>query len=442
MAKETPKKKTAVNRKLIAGVTLLVALVLTVVFIWLGLSGRQMDNQGLYKLLPWLPTTSETSNWRQALVPGAGLGDTKVFTFAPSTEESPAQADFDKAINVLVKRLNDLGWTDTAVEVKDGNLVVTLPSGADTTYLNTLLSAKGDFTFTDPAGAVFMTGDNVTQASFGYADQSGTNFALSLLFDAVGKEAFGQKSIELAGQNITLMRDGVVIVSPGISDPITQGQVSIPGFTLESARENAVLLRSGALPFALTAQGEGVSAAPLLGSNVQKTLILALTVVFVLVALYFLITYRLGGLISVWVLLLQLGLSWFFAGLIGAGFTVLTLSAIFVAFILTVFVIIRLYAHLSQEVRSGRSLRQALKDAYAGHGHAGLDALAGLLLVAVVLIIMNLGMISIFSELFALTLLIALVLTQLLLRVLLNETIHLFGGTASLYTATSSKKEA
>jgi preprotein translocase subunit SecD len=441
MAKNSKNKKITVSRRAIAALTLAVALVLTIIFVVLGVTGRKMDTQGLFKLLPWLPTTGETYDWRQALVPGAGLGDTKVTTLGAVTEGDAAQEELQNAVKVLVKRLSDFGWTDAAVEISGGKLVVTLPEGADTQYLNSILTAKGEFTFSDPAGEVFMDNTNVTSAGFGYADQSGTNFALSLAFDAEGKEAFGQKSTELSGQSITLRRDGLTVVSPSISDPITEGSVSIPGFTLEAARENAVLLRSGPLPFTLSSEAEGTTGSALLGNNAQNTLIIALLCAFALIALYFLVSYRLGGFLAAWMLLLQLAFSYFFAALIGAGFTVLTLSAIYAAFLVTVFTILSLFSSVRQDVKRGRSMRQSLKESYATHGHASLDVFVGLLLISVVMIIMDKGIIKDFSEIFAISLLLGLLITHLVFRLLLNETVHLFGGKASLYAANSTEKK-
>ena len=54
-------KKLTVNRKAVAALTLAVALVLTVIFVALGITGRKIDSQGLYNLLPWLPTPNKTS---------------------------------------------------------------------------------------------------------------------------------------------------------------------------------------------------------------------------------------------------------------------------------------------------------------------------------------------------------------------------------------------
>ncbi len=440
MAKESPKKPAAVNRKLIAALTLAVALVLTVVFLVLGVTGRSMDKDGLYKLLPWLPTPSSSLSWRQALVPGAGLGDTVVLTLTPDSD-APSAEQMDQTIEILVKRLNDLGWTDTAVEQKDGKLIVTLPKGADAAYLRTLLSVKGAYEFTTPEGEAFMTGENVTGASFGYADQTGTNIALSMQFDQHGKTAFGEKSSQLKGQRIIIKRDGQILAEPGIDEPITQGMVSIPGFTLEAARENAVLLRSGALPFVLNASDDGLASSPLMGEKVQKTLIIALLIVFALVAVYLLVRYRLAGLVAVWALLLQAAFSWFLAALVGAAFTMLTLVAVTVPFLVSVFAILRLFSGMEEDIRSGRSLRLALKEAYSKMGHAGLDAIVGLLVISLVLIMINLGLISLFAEVFALALFCALLATQVVLRLLLNETIHLFGSKNALYAANTTQKK-
>ena len=62
-------------------------------FIVLGFTGRNMDADGLYKLLPWLPVPGETTLWRQALKPSADLGATREYTFAIRLEEAKDAAD-------------------------------------------------------------------------------------------------------------------------------------------------------------------------------------------------------------------------------------------------------------------------------------------------------------------------------------------------------------
>jgi preprotein translocase subunit SecD len=440
MTKKPQKQKITVNRKLVAALTIIVVLALSIAFVTLGVTGRKMDAQGLYNLLPWLPTPGESTNWRQALVPGAGLDDSVVVLLSPAGSET-GEEEMKAATRVLVKRLGDFGWADTAVQVKEGKLEVTLPKSADVDYLKTLLTAKGEYTFETPEGEVFMTGENVTTAGFGYADQSGQNIALSMVFDSFGKDAFGTKTGELSGQNITLKRDGEVVVSPSIGEAITQGMVSIPGFTLDSARENAVLLRSGALPFALAQEGDSLPGRALLLGESKDLIIYAFVAVFAILALYLIARFRLGGLIAAWMLLMQLALSYFFAALIGAGYTVLTLSAIYAALLVSFFAVNNLFLAIQEDARQGRSIRQAIKDGYAGKGHASLDVFAGLLLLFIVFIMMDQGIIKMFSEVIAIGLLLGLIMVHLVLRLLLNESIHLFGGKNSLFTSNNSVKK-
>lgn len=444
MAKQVQtKQKPQGSRKLIAALTLVVALVLTAVFLFFGVTGRNMDAQGLYKLLPWLPIPTEGTLWRQALVPGASLGDTQVLTFTGANEDTEANKDLETTVQVLSKRLNDLGFVDAGVEVKNGQVQVTLPGAANLQEAEKLLSQQGKYSFADPQGQVFLDGDAVVSSGFGYADNSGTNFALSVEFDSKGKQVFSDKSRELIGQSISILRDGVILVSPSISEPLVEGRVSIPGFTLEDARDNAILLRSGPLPYALTLVSPAQQDSSLYGDNVQSMLVIALYTFALLVLLYFVFAHRLAGLTAAWMLLLQLALGFFLAALIRSGFTVMTLWAVFASFVVTAFGFQNLLLGLQDDLARGRSVRQSLKDSYAGRGHISLDVFAALILINVVLIIADAGLIRIFAQIFALGLLAGLLVLHLLYRLVLNEVIHLAGGSTTLYAAkVAARKEA
>lgn len=444
MAKPVQKKKITVNRKAVSAVTLLLALALTVVFVTLGITGRDMDAQGLYKLLPWLPTPGETTLWRRALVPGAELGDTIVQTYTQPAAADASDEDLTEAVSVLTARLINYGWTDAVVETSgEGQINVTLPASADPVYVAETLASRGEYSFTDPEGNVFLTGDHIDAAGFTFSDQTGTSYALSFQFDKEGQEIFAQKSSELVGQSITLLRDGLEVASPSISTPLTQGAISIPNFPLEEARDNAILMRSGALPFSLTLDQAGVQGTPLMGINVQRNLIILLFIAFVLIAALLIVRHRLAGVMAAWMLLLQLTLSYFFAALIGAGFTVSTLVGIYGSFLVMVFALINLFGGMNSDIRRGRSVRQAIKEGYMTRGHASLDVYAGLIFISVIMIIMDQGAVKAFFEVFALGLLLGLTLTHLALRLVMNEAINLLGAKSPLYTAPSTlKKEA
>lgn len=442
MAKPVSGKKFSINRKAVSAVTLIVLIALTVVFVWLGVTGRNMDEQGLYKLLPWLPSAGTEARWREALAPGAELGETLVLTLKAEAENPLTEEEQNETVRVLAARIQDMGWQDARVEaLEDGCFQAVLPKAADDGHVEHLLDTKGEFTFADPEGNVFLSSKNVVSAGFGMMNPGDTDYALSLIFDEEGKRIFGEKTTELAGQSIALKLDGNTLVSPGVSEPLTQGAVSIPGFALESAREYAVMLRSGAMPQALEVT-EKTNGAPLLGEGVQDKLIIALMVVFALVALYLIIRQRLGGVVAAWMLLLQLSLSYFLAALMRAGFTLVPLSAIWLGFLVVVYAIVVLFNDVQHDIRRGRSVRQAVKESYAGHGHGALDALAALLIICVVVIIIDAhGVVGSFAKVLGVSLLVGLVLSQLGLRLMLGETLTLFGDHSALYAGGVMKKE-
>ena len=57
------------SRKASAILALCVVLVLTIAVGYLGVHGTWLDSRGLYKLLPWLPTT-DVENWPQSIALG------------------------------------------------------------------------------------------------------------------------------------------------------------------------------------------------------------------------------------------------------------------------------------------------------------------------------------------------------------------------------------
>lgn len=442
MAKPVTGKKVTVNRRAVSAVTLIVLIALTVAFVWLGMTGMNLDGQGLYKLLPWLPTTGTETRWQDALVPGAELGETLVMHFTPEAENPLTEEEQAETIRVISARIRDLGWQDSRVELLEGGTFrATLPKAADDGHIDHLLDAKGEFSLADPEGNEFLTGANIASAGFGVSDASGTDFSLSIAFDEEGRRIFGEKTTELVGQSISLKLDGETLVSPGVNMPLTEGGVSIPGFALEPAREYAIMLRSGPMPYALEV-GQAEAGAPALGEGVTGRLVLALFVVFILVALFLIIRQRLGGLVAAWMLLVQLALSYFFAALMGAGFTLVTLAGIWLAFLAMLLGVVMLFEDVQEDVRRGRSVRQALKESYGGRGHGALDVLAALIAVCVLVVIVDAqGVIGSFGKVLGVSLLTGLVLSQVALRLILRETLTLFGDRSALYASGVTKKE-
>lgn len=443
MAKPVQSNKKTVNSKAVAAVTLAVVLVLTIAAGIIGVNGMKLGQDGLYKLLAWIPTPSQSSTWREALVPGTDLGENmvQVYTVSPLEEGAEVTGEqLKQAVNVLTRRLAFGGWSSAQAEVtEDKKIKLILPLDGTHDHAFEMLTAKGDFALADPEGTPFVTYKNIKQASYGVAGADGS-YAVSFMLDNEGKNAFAEKTTELIGQSISLMIDGEAVASPGINTPLTEGQASLPGFNNENSVAYASMMQFGPLPFSLSMESQVMDGAPIYGENAANTLIIALFIAAALVCLYALFTYRLGGLIAAWLLAIQLITAYFFAALMGAGFTVSTLLAVWGSFALLAWALLVLYRSMKQDLTRGRSIRQSLKEAYSGSGKVAVDVLMALLVMTVVLIIADHQTIGAFMLPFAIGLLIDLALVGICLRVLLGSAITLCGTSTSLYI--SAKKEA
>jgi preprotein translocase subunit SecD len=441
MAKPVQQQKRNVNPKVIAAVTLTVVLIATIVAGILGLTGMKLDNQGLYKLLAWIPNPSQQSTWRDALVPGADFGPTLEMTLAaaPVTEgEAVTGAQLNETLHILQQRFDYGGFSGFRVErLGENQVLVRLPLSGARDQVYEQIAKRGEVGFATPSGEVFLTADHIAQASYIEDINNGT-YAISFKLDAEGKRIFAEKTTELIGQNMSLNVDGVQVANPGISQPLTEGQASLPGFSQEQALIYATLMQSGPLPVKLTLENQQ-EGAPLYGTDAQNTVIIVSAVIALLMALYFLVRYRLGGAVAVWLMVIQLIAIWFLAALTRAGFTLITLAAVCASFGLLVYALMILYNGTKTDLDRGRSIRQAVKESYTGIGRVPIDVLAGLLLFSIIMIIADKGQIGVFMRTFALGLLVDLVLATVGLRLLLGQTISLFGSRTSLYT--SARKE-
>lgn len=83
--------------------------------------------------------------------------------------------------------------------------------------------------------------------------------ALNIRFDADGARAVARATATHIGHRLAIVLNGIVLASPYVNEPITQGTIQISGdLTPRYSEEVADLLRAGALPMPLTL----VSAAP------------------------------------------------------------------------------------------------------------------------------------------------------------------------------------
>ncbi len=220
---------------------------------------------------------------------------------------------------------------------------------------------------------VMVSGDELNDANQGF-DQQTNAPVVNIRFNGQGGKKFGKVTTENVQKPFAIILDNSVISAPNINEPILGGQAQISGnFTVQSANDLAVSLRSGKLPVALKVVDER-SVGPDLGKQSIESGVRAGIVATLALIAYMLLTYMRFGVYTTVALLVNglliLGLMAIFNGTLTlpgiAGF-VLTIGAAVDANVL-------INERIREEVARGRQTIQAVEFGYKEAQSAIFDA--------------------------------------------------------------------
>ena len=268
-------------------------------------------------------------------------------------------------------------------------------------------------------GPSMLDGTSVTGAS-AQIPQGQIDYAVNVNFDGAGGKKFGEvtsriakssSDTQLAGSQLAIVLDGVVLSAPVNEAPIIGGSAEITGssanpFTQETAQSLANSLKYGALPLSFTIAQSSVEG-PELASNQLDAGILAGIVGLLLVVCYCLLYYRGLGLVVIASLIIAGAITYASVLLLGHayGFT-LTLPGIaglIVAVGITADSFIVYFERLRDEVRDGRTLRTSVETGWVRARSTILAADAVSMLAALVLFIFAIGVVKGFAFALGLT---------------------------------------
>lgn len=306
--------------------------------------------------------------------------------------------DMNKAEAIIAKRVNDLGVSEPVVQTdytKD-RIVVDLAGIKDPDQAVQVLQATAQLTFRDPKGNVVLQGDELKDAQAGQ-DPSGGGYVVNLTFTSAGAQKFAQLTKQYLNQRIGVYLDTKLLTDPTVNSVISNGQAEITGYsTLQDAANDAVLMRSGALPVSMSIVEKQQVGASLGADSLTKS-IYAGIYGLVFIFLFMLAFYRLPGTVADFSLivysLIVLWVLWLFHA-------VLTLPGI-AGFILSVgmavdFNII-IYERVKEEIRLGKSLRAAVESGFSRAFITVIDAHVTTLITAVTLYFLGTGTIKGFA---------------------------------------------
>ena len=312
-------------------------------------------------------------------------GKTITLSYSDKQKEEMVADSLARSIEIVRRRIDALGTKEPSIQTQGGKyILIQLPGVDNPEHIKELIGQTAKMTFhlvnenvpseqiaagRAPAGTEFMpymdapdqkvavysrvevSGESLkdSQADF---DQNNMP-VVSTVFDATGARRFAKLTTEHVGERCAIVLDGKVLSAPVIREPIPVGRGQISGgFTLQGAKDLAVLLRSGALPAPLSVIEERTVGAGLGADTIAQGKIgSAVGVLFILIFMVFF--YRGFGLIADIVLLVNLAMIIGISALFGATLTLPGIAGIVLTLGMAVDANILPFERIRDEVRAG-----------------------------------------------------------------------------------------
>ncbi|MEQ8193502.1 MAG: protein translocase subunit SecD [Rhodospirillales bacterium] len=309
----------------------------------------------------------------------------------------------EQSIEIVRRRIDETGVREPTIQRQGTDrILVQLPGVDDPERIKRLLgkTAKMTFHLTDPrvsaaeamAGRVppgaflapsvderdpsgqsrmyllrkrtMVSGENLvdSQPSF---DSRTNEPVVTFRFDSVGARRFGDVTSKSVGKVFAIVLDGKVISAPVIREPILGGSGQISGsFSVQGARDLALLLRAGALPAPLTileerTVGPGLGADSIAAGKIASIVGLVFVVVFMVVA------YGLFGLIADIALFFNMILILGVLSFLQATLTLPGIAGIVLTIGMAVDANVLIFERIREEVRIGRTPISAIEAGYS-----------------------------------------------------------------------------
>jgi preprotein translocase subunit SecD len=210
-----------------------------------------------------------------------------------------------------------------------------------------------------------LTGSELTRAEVQADPNSTGNWQVAIEFTATGARIFGEVTEQNVGRHLAIILDGNLYSAPRINERIPGGRAVITGqFTVDEARDLAIVLRAGALPAPVTILEERTVGPSLGADSIRQGMIAILGsagAVFVFMLLY----YRLSGVIADVALVLNLVILLACMAAFGATLTLPGIAGIALTIGMAVDTNILIFERIREELRVGKTARSAIEAGFA-----------------------------------------------------------------------------
>jgi len=344
-----------------------------------------------------------------------------VLTPTSSGLASATKNAMEVATEIVRKRIDELGTREPSIVQQGSNRIdVQVPGLKNPEALKALLgkTAKLEFKLVDltadpaqvaqgraPPGSqilpfadpkdgagiavqrrVMISGDQLIDATQGF-DQQNNRPVVNIKFDSQGGRKFARTTQENVGKPFAIILDGKVLSAPRINEPILGGSAQISGsFTVDTANELAIALRSGKLPVALKVIEER-TVGPQLGADSIRAGVMAATIAVVAVVIFMFLSYGRFGIYANLAVIINV---FVIVGVMALFNSTLTLPGI-AGFVLTIGTAVDanvlINERMREERRRGRSVPQSVELGYKEASRTIFEAnvthaIAGLIMLA------------------------------------------------------------
>ena len=326
----------------------------------------------------------------------------------------------DQSIEIVRRRIDELGTKEPVIQSQGTDrIVVQLPGLQNPEYVKTLLgkTAKMSFHLVDSRSTAaearrgklsatsklaqgsegeyyvisrkpIIGGENLVDAQPSFQEGEPV---VSFKFNSLGGKKFGEVTKNNIGERLAIVLDNEVISAPTIQSAIMGGSGIISGsFTVKSANDLALLLRSGALPAPLEVLEERTVGAGLGADSIREGIVASI-IGLVAVVVFMVAAYGLFGVFTTITVFANLILMLGALSFMGATLTLPGIAGIILTIGMAVDANVLIFERMREEVKAERSTKDAADAGFTEAWATIVDSNLTTLVAAVVLFYFGTG---------------------------------------------------
>ncbi|MDR0423659.1 MAG: protein translocase subunit SecD [Rickettsiales bacterium] len=356
-----------------------------------------------------------------------------------------------QSIEIVRKRIDEVGTKEPIIQTQGQDRILVQVPGLDSPEeLKNVLGKTAKMTFHFVSNNTY-TDDNIPNnimklpladylenvfvekeviLNGEYLDDSNATFndgkpAVSFRFNSIGAKKFADITRKNIGRLLAIVLDNEVITAPRINTAILNGSGVITGnFTTQEANNTALLLRAGALPAPLEVIEERV-VGPSLGEDSIKKGLNACAIGFIFVLIFMLFLYKGFGVLTDFILLINLATTLAILSLFNATLTLPGIAGIVLAVGMAVDTNVLIFERIKEEYSKTQKVYSSIESGFDFAWITIFDSNITTILISLILYIFGTGAVKGFALVLAIGIFASLfsgvLLTKLLLGIWLNK---------------------